>query len=469
MTSSGSILKKSIIAVAISGALLAHTSIHAAGQSPATVAPAAAAPVASAAAPAKSSFVTTIVEAATEFNAVMGGQRDMAKQLEIYSKFEFSPALRLKLKDVFGSERPLPVQRTNGPKGQVTYASKLKAHSYLDENATAFSWAELNAKSVVSKGGTVLDTSATWPSLSIAGTSVGGTVEKMSADSKYTRAKDGIWYGTSGIKAGTIVMRAVTPGTSEAKEMFRLEGLATSTSVTLRGKLVDLVYGFSIKSIIFGDDRVERVNIGLRMVNMPAQATSDLGRELRQAQGSGLPADAQSEVVLRTMKSFGKSALVAGAGVIIDDISASYHGSTASIKGRVDFNKVVDADFSAPIELIKKLVARFDVRLPVALVNDVSRMVAAKQVDPAAPDVAGQTDLAAKNIAGMVVGKLVNEGFAVMEKGELRSAIEIKGGKLTFNGKVVAMPGMPDGDLVQGYQRTQKAPAPAPAPAPVQQ
>lgn len=457
-------MKKSILAVAIAGALLAHPSIHAVEQAPPSQAqsPAPAAPV-------KSSFITTIAEAASELTEAMGRQHDMVKQLEIYSKFEFSPAMRLKLKDIFGTERPFPVQRINGRKGQVTYAAKMKAHGYLDENATAFSWADLDVKSVVSKGGTVVDTSGTWPLLSIVGTTVSCSIEKSSMDFKHARAKNGLWYGAGGIKTGSLVMRAVTPGAAGAKELFRVEGFATGASTALRGKLVDMSSGVSVKTIVFGDDRVERVNLGVRMVNMPAQAMADLDRDLRHAQGSGLAPDAQAQVMLTTMKTFGKKALAAGASVMIDDISASYHGNTASIKGRVDFDKVVDADFSAPIELIKKLVARFEVRLPVAMVNDVSRMVAAKQVDAAVPDVVGQIDAGAKNIAGLVIGKLVNEGFAVMEKGELRSTIGIKGGKLTFNGKAVPLPGMPDGDLVQLYQRTQLLPAATPAAAPVQQ
>ncbi|RFP16295.1 DUF945 family protein [Duganella sp. BJB475] len=438
--------------------MLAHTSIQAIEQAPPSQAqsPAPAAPV-------KSSFITTIAAAATELTEAIGRQHDMAKQLEIYSKFEFSPALQLKLKDVFGSERPFLVQRTNGPKGQITYASKLKAHSYLDENATAFSWAELNAKSVVSKGGTVVDTSATWPSLSVIGTTVGSTIEKISVDFKHSRAKSGLWYGAGGIKIGSMVMRSVTTGASEGKQLFRVEGFSTAASSTPRGKLVDMSSGFSIKAIIFGDDRVERVNFGVRMVNMPAQAMADLDRDLRQAQGSGLAPDAQADVMLRTMKSFGKNALAAGASVVIDDISAGYHGNTASIKGRVDFDKVVEADFDAPIELGKKIIGRFDVRLPVAMVNDVSRLMASKQVDAAAPNSAEQIDLAAKNIAGLVIGKLVNEGFAVMEKGELRSTIEIKNGKVTFNGKIIPIPGMPNGDLVQVYHNVKAAPAPVPA------
>lgn len=442
-------MKKSILAVAIAGALLAHTSIQAVEQVPPPVIPAPAARV-------KSSFMESVVAAAKEVNTAMGGETDAVKRLGIVSKLEFSPALRPKLKEIFGNERIFDTQRTVGPKGQVAYAMKLVPHTYLDENAVAFSWAELNARTVVNKAGTTMDTSATWPSLSIVGNATSGMLEKMSMDFKQVRGKDGLWYGTGVMKVGSVVVRGTTPENSEFKETLRLQDVSSAVGVTLRGKKVDVNYGFSIKSILFGGATIERANIGMRVVNLPAQALADVDRELKQVQGSGLPNDAQSELMLRSMKSFSKSMVTSGASVVIDDISASYRGNTASIKGRVDFDKVVDADFNSPVELGKKIIVRLDVRLPVAMVNDVSRLVGGKQVDASAPDAAEQIEAAGKNIAAVVIGKLVNEGFAVMDKGELRSAIEFRRGRLTFNGKVVPLPGMPDGDVVKAFNATKK-------------
>ncbi len=439
--------------------MLAHTSIQAIEQAPPSQAqsPTPAKPV-------KSAFFEAFTAAAKEINAAMGGETDIVKRLEIFSKLEFSPELRPKLKDVFGSERGIPVLRTTGPKGQVIYTTKMVPHTYLDESAVAFSWAELNSRSVVNKAGTTLDAKVTWPSLSIVGASASGTVEKMSMDLKQARAKDGLWYGTVGMKVGAVAMRGTTPGSSEFKETARLEDIAISGGLALHGKKADASYAFSIKAIVFGGDRVDRANFGVRVLNLPAQALADLDREMKEVQGSGLPADAQAEVMMKSMKSFGKSIATSGASLVIDDISAAYHGNTASIKGRVDFDKVVEADFDTPIELGKKIIARFDVRLPVAMVNDVSRLIASKQVDASAPNSAEQLDLAAKNIAGLVIGKLVNEGFAVMEKGELRSTIDIRNGKVTFNGKIIPIPGMPNGDLVQVYHNAKAAPAAVPAP-----
>ncbi|MQA21554.1 DUF945 family protein [Rugamonas rivuli] len=429
-------MKTSITAATIAGALLASTSVYAAAPAPVA---------------ATSSFMDAISAAGKELNQAMDGQRDVVKRMDIYAKFEFSPAQRPKLKAVFGNERPFPVVRSVGPKGQVIYTSKLMPHAYLDQNGTALSWSELNSRSVASKAGTALDTVMSMQSMSIVGTATAAMLENLSGDFKQMRGPDGIWYGNFNAKLGSLVIRTADAGGTDLKETVRLDDLAARINIERRGKKADLVYGFSVQSIRFGGDRVDRANIGIRVTNLPARAMEDMEKEMNKVQGSGLTEDAQTQVLTKSMLDFAQRMVKSGVSVVIDDISASYRGNTASIKGRVDFDKVVDADFKSPTEFVKKIVARFDVRLPVAMVNDVSRAMAAKQVDPSTPNVADVVDMAGKNLAAMAVGKLLNEGYAVMDKDELRSAIEFKNGKFTFNGKSIAVPGMP-------------APAAAPAP-----
>jgi uncharacterized protein YdgA (DUF945 family) len=460
-------LKKTIIAAAIVSVLLAQSNVQAIEQAPSPQPhpQAAATPVPPSLI--KSATIETLAAAAKEMHAATGGQQDAGKKLDLYARFEFSPELRPKLKAIFGTERPFPMQRTVGAKGQINYAAKLMPHTYLEDGGTVFTWAELSAKVSTNKAGNMMNFSSTWPSLSIAGMQSGMTLQNMRFDFKQSRATDGVWYGTAVATIGTMSVRATAPGTHEARDLFRIDDIQARSEVLRRGKKAEVVYGWSSKTITAGGEKIDRTNIGVRLVNLPAQAMADLDSELRNEQASGLAPAAQRQVMMRTLTHFGKDLVIGGAAVVIDDISASYRGNTASIKGRIDFDKVVDADFSAPLEFGKKIVARLELRLPVALVNDVSRLVASKQMNASAPDAAGQLDTAAKNMAAVVVGKLVNEGFAVMDKGELRSTIDVKNGKITFNGKTVPLPGMPDGDLALAFKNMPK-PVPAPVAVPVQ-
>ena len=56
---------------------------------------------------------------------------------------------------------------------------------------------------------------------------------------------------------------------------------------------------------------------------------------------------------------------------------------------------------------------------------------------PDTPDAAKQIDAGADAMVSFVVGKAVTDGFAVVEKDELRSTIDFKDGQLTINGKVI--------------------------------
>jgi hypothetical protein len=95
----------------------------------------------------------TLTQAGKELRAAQGKERNFSRQLEIYSKFEFSPELRPKLKEIFGTERPFPMQRTVGAKGQIDYVGKLAPYLFVQGNGTDFSWTELTPKSPPTKQG----------------------------------------------------------------------------------------------------------------------------------------------------------------------------------------------------------------------------------------------------------------------------------------------------------------------------
>jgi uncharacterized protein YdgA (DUF945 family) len=221
---------------------------------------------------------------------------------------------------------------------------------------------------------------------------------------------------------------------------MRFEDLRARSETVRRGSMAEIGYRSSTKAIVFGNERVERVSFAFRLVNIPAKAMAELDQSLRAQQSLDLAPDAQQELMLRTLKDAGKRLVKAGAVLNIEDISAAFHGNTASIKGRVAFQKTVDADFDSVPALMKKLVAHFDVRVPTALIKDVGRAIAV--VPPDAPDAAKQADAGADGLVSFVVGKAVTGGFAVIENGELRSSIDYKNGVLTVNGKTIAVPNM---------------------------
>ncbi len=460
-------MKKTILAAAIAGTLLTQSGVQAIEQAPpplphqqkAAIPPAP-----------QSTAMLTIFSASNEVQQALKPQADLAKKLDLYTKFEFSPELRPKLAELFGAEHPFPMLRAAGAKGQLTYTAKLKKFTYLGADGTVAMWDDLNAKIVTNKAGNALNFTSAWPSLSISGPQATVVLDKMSFDGKQSRGADGVWYGAASAKMGSLALFA-GPSRREGKEVFRMDDMQVRAEQIRRGKKAEVLYGWSTKAIVANGEKIDHANIGVRLVNVPTQTLANFDQELRNEGASQLAPAAQHEVMMRTLTRFGKELVTGGASVVIDDISASYRGNIASIKGRFDFDKMVEADFLDPVAFGKKIIARLDLRLPVALVNDVSHLVAEKQAIATPQKTAAQIDADAKTIADVVIGKLVNEGYAVMGKGELRSAIDIRNGKVSFNGKIIPLPGSPDGDLVKVYGGVHigtpptRVPPPAPVPA----
>ncbi|MYM25805.1 DUF945 family protein [Duganella sp. FT135W] len=384
----------------------------------------------------------TLNQAGKELRAAQGKERNFAKLLDTYSKLEFSPELRPKLKEIFGVERPFPLQRSAGAKGQINYVGKLAPHLFVQGNGTDFSWTELTSKITTDKAGRTLNANVTWPSLVVARPDGSARLLDMTITTRQQRGADGAAYGTANFGIGAITVHEAAVGGKTAKELMRFEDLQARSETVRRGSMAEIGYRSSVKAIVFGDERVERATFAFRLTNIPAKEMAELDQSLRAQENSDLALDARQEVMMLKLKDSGKRLIKAGAALTIEEISAAYRGNVASVKGRVAFQKVVDADFENMPALIKKLVAHFDVRVPVALVRDVGRATATKTIPADTPDAAKQIDAAGDGMVSMVVGKAVTSGFAVVEKGELRSSIDFKNGQLTVNGKVIELPNL---------------------------
>jgi TonB family protein len=101
----------------------------------------------------------------------------------------------------------------------------------------------------------------------------------------------------------------------------------------------------------------------------------------------------------------------------------------------------VEADLDDLKTLAKKIVASFEIRVPVAMVRDIAGVVAAKQAarQGSTPNGAGNAQVG-QTMTDIVVGKLVGGGYARIENDVLVSNLAFRDGELTANGKKVELP-----------------------------
>ncbi|MBJ7313904.1 DUF945 family protein [Rugamonas sp. CCM 8940] len=438
-------MKKSfLLAGALSAALASYSAV---GAAPVTAPAAPAATAATAAPPApatppQSEFIDAMTAAGMELQAEFGADDDMAKAAERYRRFEFTPATKKKLLAVFGSEHPFELSNTPLPKGGDRTVMTLPAHTYQSPGGSNVEWSTLNISAVRDKGDKKRSVAGEWSSLIAVGQELTVTVRDMSYAGTLTRGPGDLWYGKQHGRVGGVMFDSMAGAGGANVGPFWMRGIDFDFDMVQRGKVSNMAYRFGIESLSVAEQQIDRINMATRVLNMNTASLAEFNRELKELNKRKLPATEKQLAMLEVMKRFGKTLIKQGATLEIDDLSAGYKGNKFALKGSFTFKQVVDADFDAPIRLLKKLVARAEVRLPLALLNDVSAQLARKQLATrsAEPSFEAEVSDAAKNIANVVIGKLVGEGYARIEKGELRSVVVFKDGKLVVNGKPITLP-----------------------------
>lgn len=417
-------MKKTILAVATAGALGAALHGYAAD-----------APMPGGAVPKTFEILDVALAALKEQQLQPAYQADFFKRYEAAARFEYSPELRPRLLAVFGSEAPLRPKRVGEAKGRINYVATLMPHTFHDINGRDYRWEQLSVNTAVDRAGNRLDMQASLPLLAIVNKDDKLTLRDLRMDSTQTRSADGVMVGTVRFSMGSLVFDGAQAATGQgAIGNMRIDDFVVASAVARRGKQVEMSSGVSIKALTAGGERIDRINFATRLQGIDAATLGAFNDMMQSPSLAALDQVSRNAIVLRRLTAFGKTIVKQGVSLLFDDVSAAYHGNTASLKGRVGFENVVDADLDTMPALMKKLVARFNVRVPVAMVQDISLTIAGKQgAGKPAETIASE----GKNLAALAIGRLVGDGYAVIENGELRSAIEYKNNALTFNGKTV--------------------------------
>jgi uncharacterized protein YdgA (DUF945 family) len=222
-----------------------------------------------------------------------------------------------------------------------------------------------------------------------------------------------------------------------------MEEMTVTAAATQRpaGSGIDLAYDTRVKAIKVGGEQVEDVRFIMRATNIDVEAWEKLSERYGDADRPGISKEQQTELATGMFKVVGKNMATRGSALEIDELSAGFHGHRAVIKGRFTLAKGTDADFKSMDTLGKKVVARLDVRVPVALINEVAKVAMARDAESKGQKMApNDLEQTAQSFADIMVGKMLNGGYAKLDNGVLVSLIEVKNGKLKLNGKEIAFP-----------------------------
>ncbi|WLI89869.1 DUF945 family protein [Massilia sp. R2A-15] len=387
-----------------------------------------------------SAVMDAMLSTMRELQAADKSKLPMRERLDALAEFHHTPETAQKLKTVFGSERPWTLARLPVSNGRYDYVGTLAPLHYTSEAGENYEWAPLTLKVSLDKASRNMTTNGSWPSLVFDDKNVHVAVRDISLSAKQKRGFGDLWFGASQASIASVQFDVKKDGTKVALEDIRFHG-----NLVERPKAADLAYGFSIKSITALGEKVDNVKFAMRMTNIDKATMAELKvlGEKANSNAPGSTPEQQLAAMQPVFKSLGKAVIQRGAAWEIDEISAGYKGNTASLKGRVTVEGASDADLANMPALVKKIVARFNIRVPVALVRDITTNVATRQVSaqakggPANPQTVAQI---AQSMHDIIIGKMVGGGYARIEKDVLVSDIEFRGGVLRINGKEIALP-----------------------------
>jgi TonB family protein len=351
-------------------------------------------------------------------------------QLDRVAGMRYTPETAAKLRTVFGDEQPFTILRQPGKPGRLSYQARLQPLRYAGEAGSRVDWDEALLDLDMDQAGKTVDFEGHWNTVSAEDPTMRLRAEGITFSGRQSRSHDRLWFGHGQVRIASV--RGESPQTPNAGMDLSMDELSMSWRTVDRAKTVDMQFQQRIGSIAAAGEKIEDLRFDMRIVNIDRASMVALqaASERQRKDLAAMTPEQQAEAIKPLLFGFGKAALVRGSAIEIDEISARFRGNKASIRGRVKLDGAVESNLQDVGTLLKKIVARFEIRVPVAMVRDVASAVAERQKQPAM----GQT------MSDVVIGKLVGGGFARIEDDVLVSNIEFRDGKLSANGKEIALP-----------------------------
>lgn len=378
-------------------------------------------------------------------------RRDIDPKLPLEQQWERmaaarpSPQTADKLRAAFGTDRLYAIERRPPQAGKQAWRATVFPLQFSSPQGGTVDWSEGLLDMTVDAGGKTASGHGGIEHVTVEDATARMTWRGIAFDTRQQRGYAGLWFGSVDAQVANVQFLNRRDGSA-----FDMNALRLSSRMTEKPKAIDIAYDGRIGSAVAAGERVDDIRFALRVTNIDKKAMAELKalqeqQQARQETLAALTPQQQLDVLKPLLRSFGEAALARGTAIEVDEIGASYHGVRTVIKGRVALQGATRADLDDVGRLAKKVVARFEVRLPMALVSEIAGTVAAKQVAAQAAQRGGSADPQTvaqlrQNMTDLVVGKLVGPGFARLENDVLVSTLEWKNGVLTANGKPVPLP-----------------------------
>lgn len=402
--------------------------------------------------PAPGPVAQALTAMAVELGGASKASMPLHQRFDSLLQFRHTPATAAKLARIYGGATPWTLSRQPNGAGADGwhYRGLLSALQFKDVDGSTVEWAPAVFDFVIGGDDRTLTVSGAWPQLTASDKSARMTVRDVKVSGRQARSSDDLWFGESRFDIGSVAVDLAAPG-----QRFEIDGISMATSMIDRGANVDLGYELGMRRVTVAGESIDNFRLATRVTAIDRAGLLELQalQERKQAgAATGTPEQQREQArqaMLPALQALARGAVRKGTALEIDELSASYHGQTLRASGRVALEGALEADLDNPAALLKKIVAHFTVKAPMALLREVANGVARLQVRAKNKAEGSPREVAqlAGSLNDIMLGKLISNGYARVEGDVLVADIEFNAarGGLRINGKAVALPALPTG------------------------
>lgn len=260
------------------------------------------------------------------------------------------------------------------------------------------------------------------------------------SDLRYTedlhKGSLGLWLGSRSFMMGQLSFHE-----SRSNLDVEVGSSVFKYGLAQRGDRVDVDFDGSMDSVRWSSDGVGRIHLAAHVSDLDGKALAAYMASQRQVQASDLAEGARAVVIHQTGKSMLQAMFLQGLAIDIQDLSVQFLGKTASLDGRISWPPGVDV--VAPDQMTKQMEWRFNVRLPMSMVDAFVRRTVDSEMRNAAQSgqvaSAQQLDKLTKERTAAMLAARLNTGMIRVENDTLISTIEFKSSQLFLNGHVLPL------------------------------
>jgi len=399
------------------------------------------------------------IAALTDLKQVLSPDISIKTRLEHIDGFEFSSETKKKLFDLFGNENSLHLKTKKFDNGNTDLLFVLDSLDYQDpQTGSKAHTSALTGKTSYNKLYTKAHTDISMPLFSYDNNkSMKLTANDFSLATDQTLAYSSMWFGTNVVKLDHFAI-----DDSATAMHIKLDGISIKSDIKKHGKLVDIEFDYFIKSINWGNDGLGSAHIAFRINKIDGKKFAAISKNAEKLDQTNLTNEERVAAGTEVLKEFALDALNHGATLDIQDISVQYHGLTVGLNGHIAFNNIQRSDLESPKAIGEKVIARFNVHIPMPLVTEIARNFSRKSLEAQNKNGQPVTDKAVNAMAKVMIDKgmekLLKEKWIHIKNDTILSTIEYKTGNLYINGKITSLPAP-----FQKLESTNVIPAPVPS------